>query len=161
MIHDPLVKSQLPTQKPDRVFGLRKTKAFDAVLDMLESPANAMIDRVSSTEAIRCSSFKDCDDPLLFPFLLLEAKPEQISKGFQDIQIQTAFPIWALLRIQEDLQGRAYKDTASGSPLIWFFANRGEYWRVYGCYIISGEKSRYVSFNLNLTIYSPRAQNLF
>jgi len=144
-MHDPLVKFQLPEQRPDRVFGLRKTKAFESALDLLESSTQCIEGRLTERSIFRCSPFKDCNDPLLFPFLILEAKPEKTSKGFDDIQIQTAFPIWALLKIQEGLQAKVSEGTLTVGPLVWFIANRGDYWRIYGCYITKGERPQYVS----------------
>ena len=144
VLHDSLFRSELPSQEPDRVLGLRKTKAFDAFLEAPETQARVTTGHLSDANIIRCSPFQDCDDPLLFPFLILEAKREKRSEGFVDVQIQTAFPIFTLLKLQEDLQHRVSKDTAGGGPLVWFFANRGEYWRVYGCYITKQERSQYV-----------------
>ncbi|ELR07798.1 hypothetical protein GMDG_00419 [Pseudogymnoascus destructans 20631-21] len=61
IMHGPLVeKIQLPKKKPDRIFGLKKTKDFAKILD---------IEGRDNDEDSRCSPFKDCNDPLLFPFL--------------------------------------------------------------------------------------------
>lgn len=54
-------------------------------------------------ELVRSSPFKDGIEPLLFPFLILEAKSGKSSSGFREIQMQTAFPIFALLKLQQDL----------------------------------------------------------
>jgi hypothetical protein len=137
-MHGPLVEILLPKKKPDRIFGLKKTKAFDKILDA---------DRGDSDEASRCSPFKDCNDPLLFPFLIIEAKPEKRSVGFEETQTQTALPIWELLKLQENIRTEVSTESYSASPLVWFFANRGDSWRVHGCYVTQNEPKQYVSFN--------------
>jgi hypothetical protein len=80
----------------------------------------------------------------LFPFLILEAKSEKSSNGFNDIQTQTAFPILALLKLQEDLLAQVPDGDVADGPLIWFFANRGDSWRVYGCCLSGEQPSGYV-----------------
>ena len=137
IMHRPLVEIQLPNKKPDRIFGLKKTKAFAKILD-----ADGRDD-----EAPRCSPFKDCNDPLLFPFLIIEAKPEKKSVGFEETQTQTALPIWGLLKLQESIRADVSRESHSASPLVWFFANRGDSWRVYGCYATQNEPKQYVSCN--------------
>jgi len=92
IIHDPPVQWELTTHKPDRVFGLQKTKAFETALSLLDE------------SFAEYSPFKACDDHLLLPFLILEAKQEKSSDSFEDIQTQTAFPIWTLLKLQENLR---------------------------------------------------------
>jgi len=134
IIHDPRVQSELPTRKPDRVFGLRKTKAFETALNVLDE------------SVAEYSPFKACDDPLILPFLILEAKQEKSSDSFEDIQNQTAFPIWALLRLQENLRFHTAEQSSSVSPLVWFLANRGDYWRLYGCCTTNNPSKKYVRF---------------
>ncbi|OBT89299.1 hypothetical protein VE02_02609 [Pseudogymnoascus sp. 03VT05] len=135
IMHGPLVeKIQLPKKKPDRVFGLKKTKAFAKILD---------VEGRDNDEDSRCSPFKDSIDPLLFPFLIIEAKPEKKSVGFDETQTQTAFPIWELLRLQESIRAEASRESQSACPLVWFFANRGDSWRLYGCYVTQTEPKRY------------------
>lgn len=109
-------------------------------------------DRPTLRDAIKFSPFKEGIEPLLFPFLILEAKSEGSAQGFDAIQTQTAFPIWALLRLQEDLHSRATDAELGTSPLVWFFANRGDAWRVFGCYISdsqAGRSKNYVGFILS------------
>lgn len=65
-------------------------------------------------------------------------------------QRQTAFPIWKLLILQENLEiASKAKLEELGGPLVWFFANRGQVWKLYICYILhdSAGKSSYVSRN--------------
>jgi hypothetical protein len=148
ILHDPLIRSQLSKQKPDRVYGLQATKNFDQLLSKTASGSLGAIDGTSVGEIVRSSPFKEGTEPLLFPFLILEAKSESSSNGFGDIQIQTAFPIFALLKLQEDLQAQATESESGVAPLVWFFANRGDAWRIYGCFVSNSETSRYVRVRL-------------
>ena len=134
MLHNPLLQCNLPKQEPDRVYGLQETKNFK---DLFSRPTVRSSNLRGKTigESVRSSPFKDVSDPLLFPFLILEAKSDKSSNGFDDISIQTAFPTYALLRLQEELARQVNDDKLDGGPLVWFFANRGDAWRVYGCYV--------------------------
>ena len=145
ILHEPLLRSELPKQEPDRVYGLQATQNFEDFLSRPMANPSAENQGFSVGECIRSSSFKEGTDPLLFPFLVLEAKAEKSSNGFADIQTQTMFPIRALLKLQEDLQKATKHATDSGlGPLVWFFANRGDSWRVYGCYVTEDEPAHYV-----------------
>ncbi len=98
-------------------------------------------------EAIRFTPFKQVGEPLLFPFLILEAKSAK-GDDFDSIQKQTAFPIRTLLKIQADLRNECEQRISwQGGPLVWFLYNRGEDWRVAACFVenIDGEES-YVCF---------------
>jgi hypothetical protein len=86
-------------------------------------------------------------DPLLFPLLILEAKREKDAQNFEQMEIQTGFPIKNTLKLQYDLmKTRGNTMDVPGGPLVWFFASRGEDWRVYGA-VINEEECRpnYVS----------------
>jgi hypothetical protein len=148
IIHDPLIRSELPRHEPDRVYGLQATKNFNQLLSQTASSSMGASDGTTVGERVRSSPFKEGTEPLLFPFLILEAKSESSTSGFGDIQFQTAFPIFALLKLQEDLQAQAKAPELGAIPLVWFFANRGDAWRVYGCFVSNSENSRYVSFRL-------------
>src|SRR5262245_9495571 len=127
IIHDPRVVDFRPPRKyPDRIFGLKKTKTVANLLDA---------DRGIGNLTLRCSPFRDLNDPLLFPFLIIEAKPERHSIGFEETQMQTALPIWALLNLQESVRIECSSAADSSPSLVWFIANRGDAWRVYGCYV--------------------------
>jgi hypothetical protein len=54
-------------KKPDRIYGLRQTTNFETVLLTLRQP-------------VRTNPFEDMIEPLLFPFLILEAKSERSPK---------------------------------------------------------------------------------
>jgi hypothetical protein len=127
-------------RRPDRVYGLRETDTFEGLLEQVakESPPRDTI-----RQWIRTSPFKDMAQPLLFPFLILEAKSEKSSDGFEQIQCQTAFPIKLLLQLQDGLQRKAIQVSSPG-PLLWFLSCRGDTWRVHGCYIRDEEVRSYV-----------------
>jgi hypothetical protein len=151
IIHDSLLRSQLPKQEPDRVYGLQETNNFEKLLSSPVPRALTNDDDITLRDFVKSSPFKDGVEPLLFPFLILEAKSGKSSSGFYEIQTQTAFPIFALLKLQEDLLAQVRKvGTAGGGgggavkPLIWFLANRGDAWRVYGCCLSESEPTRYV-----------------
>jgi len=148
IIHDPLIRSEITKHEPDRVYGLQATKNFNQLLSQTASGSLGASDGTTVGERVRSSPFKEGTEPLLFPFLVLEAKSESSSSGFGDIQNQTAFPIFTLLRLQEDLQAQAKASELGVIPLVWFFANRGDAWRVYGCFVSNSETSRYVRFRL-------------
>jgi hypothetical protein len=87
--------------------------------------------------------------PLLFPFLLSEAKRESSAEGFEQMEIQTCFPIKHALQLQYDLL-HTHGNTMDvpGCPLIWFLANRGEDWRVYAGHVQVREgRLKYVGIN--------------
>jgi len=130
-------------RKPDRVYGLRETRNFEAILDQI--PSSNSQSGATVRDSIRTSPFKDTDtmESLIFPFLILEAKSEQ-SDGFEQIQCQTAFPIQALLKLQDNLQRKAI-GVSTPAPFLWFLACRGDAWRVYGCYIRDKEPESLVS----------------
>ena len=79
---------------------------------------------------------------MLLPFLVLEAESNVAKEKFDDIKIQTAFPIRILLKLQEDLRVQSENFKRSSSPpLVWFLANKGFQWQIYGCWtetLVSG-----------------------
>lgn len=110
---DPLVQTGLQPRAPDCVFGLRETKCFNT--------------QDAARHGLRQSPYKD--GQVLYPFLIIEAKSEKGSPGFESIENQTAFPIRTLLKLQYDLAMASGRDVR---PLVWFLANQGDDWRVYG-----------------------------
>lgn len=161
IIHDPLLRSKLPKQEPDRVYGLQETNNFEKLLSTPVPNALANDANVTLRELVRNSPFKDGVEPLLFPFLILEAKSGKSSSGFYEIQTQTAFPIFALLKLQEDLLAQVQDGGVANGPLIWFFANRGDAWRVYGCCLSDSEPTRYVRILSNSFYHGILDQNKY
>jgi hypothetical protein len=154
IIHDPLLRSQLPKQEPDRVYGLQVTDNFEKLLSTSLPSTIANDSDVTLGETVRSCPFKEGVESLLLPFLVLEAKSEKSSNGFNDIQTQTAFPIFALLKLQEDLLAKVPEGHMADGPLIWFFANRGDVWRIYGCCLSDGEPTGYVCILPNVSYQS-------
>ncbi|KEF62473.1 uncharacterized protein A1O9_00446 [Exophiala aquamarina CBS 119918] len=132
--HDPEIASQLPgRQKPDRVYGFRATARFKRLLYCTLSSSGTLIG-----ESVKHSPFpnKNNNEPLLFPFLVLEAKSERGNGSFTQIETQTAFTIRTLLDLQYGLK----KASGPGSqwkaePLVWFIGYKGEYWRISAAYV--------------------------
>jgi hypothetical protein len=111
-------------------------------------------------KAFQFTPFEERARRLIFPFLISEAKTER-GDSFDACERPTAFPIWKLLRMQELLQARSKQGlTEQGGSLVLVFANRGEEWRLYGCFANIEEDNRdqhtsYVSYPLQtLTNYS-------
>jgi hypothetical protein len=146
VIHDPLLRSELPRKEPDRVYGLQATKNFEKLLSTSIGSPSDSDDQITLRDVVRSSPFKESAEPLLFPFLILEAKSDTSACGFDDIQNQTAFPIMSLLKLQHDLYTQVPGNNSNG-PLLWFLANRGDVWRVYGCCVTEGESTNYVGFH--------------
>ena len=136
--HEEAVRLALARREhPDRVYGLRKTTVFeDALCRPSSQHTHANGGPKLVNEAIKITPFKRKDgEPLLFPFLILEAKSAK-GDDFDSMQKQTAFPIRTLLKMQADLQDLSGKEIAwQGGPLVWFLYNRGEDWRVAACFV--------------------------
>ena len=92
------------------------------------------------------SPFGDKCEPLLFLFLILEAKTNE-SSSFQLIETQTAFPIRALLQLQHEL--RSHAEILLPFPLVWFLASRGSEWRIYACFIETSDIIRALNWQSN------------
>lgn len=106
----------LPIRRPDRVLALEATADLGTW--------------AAQKSRIKHTPF-DEDKKALYPFLVLEAKAEKHSIGFEAIEVQTAFPIRACLKLQCDLQQAYGTEAKPLNPLVWFIANQGDEWRVY------------------------------
>ncbi|KAN0096873.1 hypothetical protein V8E51_015678 [Hyaloscypha variabilis] len=132
---------ELRPRKPDRVHGLQQTKFFtqarqaltaDIQMRTMEAATAAGVDETLT--AFQFTPFEDRARPLVFPYLISETKTER-GDSFEACERQTAFPIWNLLKLQENLQVCSQQRLEEqGGPFVWFFANRGEEWRLYGCF---------------------------
>ena len=121
-------------QQPDGIYGLRQTRNFEEALYVHAHNEYDQSDKLVA-DLITASPLSTDGDPLLFPFLLLEAKSGKASDDWHSIKLQTAFPIQACLKVQRDLQTK----TARGydwenEPLVWFFMNKGEDWQLCAAY---------------------------
>ncbi|RYP93668.1 hypothetical protein DL770_000199 [Monosporascus sp. CRB-9-2] len=127
-----------PRKRPDRIHGLQQTKNFDMILqspyahdDPPHQPSRLVEDVVKTT-----LNPDNGGSPLLFPFLILEAKREKGTENFEQMEIQTSFPIKHALQLQYDLLHTCGNTMdVPGGPLVWFLANRGEDWRVYAGHV--------------------------
>jgi len=96
-------------------------------------------------EVIKTTVAKHKNKLLLFPFLVIEAKAED-REGPHACDIQTAFPIWKMLKIQEELQEKTGKSLNYRGPLLWYISYQGTNWEVSGCYTAERNgKPSYVS----------------
>jgi hypothetical protein len=96
-------------QEPDRVYGLRMTKRLERLLQWTEDK-RVTSGGVMIGESIRSNPFRPDGEPIVFPFLVLEAKSEKSTNNFSDIETQTAFTIHLLLTLQEDLRKATGED---------------------------------------------------
>lgn len=139
------------------MYGLSQTSRFENILDKVLDDTNQisvaevrhMVD--SGTEEVLVRNFLQATpfhrhgEPLLFPFLMMEAKSEG-GGGFSRCGIQTSLPIWSLLKIQERLSQHGAPLNELGGPLLWYIAYLGDEWRVSGCVTaIERDQSSYVS----------------
>ena len=139
-------KLHLPKQEPDRVFGLRQTQNIERLLSAPMPDLNGEKNDASLGDFLKPSPFKDESEPLVYPFLILEAKSEKSSSGYADIQTQTLFPILSLLKLQDELSTQVIeRGNNYFAPLVWFLGYRGDGWRVYGCYEEEDSPKQYVS----------------
>lgn len=151
-------------ERPDRVYGLRQTRNIENLMfdevdrmfhedpDLIGKQVNEIVDQPLS----------QVGDPILFPFLVLEAKSSSAGDSWHAIQMQTAFSIKTLLDTQHRLHSvvgaRSKWETG---PLVWFLANRGEDWRISLAYTEAVRAKprtvgtiEYVSPNFRLAIHS-------
>ncbi|KIX09366.1 uncharacterized protein Z518_00445 [Rhinocladiella mackenziei CBS 650.93] len=144
---DPISKALPREQKPDRVYGFRKTSRFSRLLD--EEILGPQFEGRELRDILECSPFNEMRDQVLFPFLVLEAKSET-GDSFDDIEIQTALVIKKLLDIQFKLQLATGKRSQWRSgPLVWFLSSRGDDWRVAAaCVEMHDNRTRYDVYNL-------------
>lgn len=176
VIYDDLVKSHLPKQAPDRVFGLQNTPSFRTLLDSSARPEIRTAPDDTVSDLITSTPFKTEGDPLLFPFLVLEAKSESSSRGSEAILTQSFFPIRALLKLQNDLRSYSPKGEIKWEPLVWFLASRGDNWKLYCGTVVKGENeepTKYVSSprvigllkqhesNISTDIFATRKQHSY
>lgn len=136
VVHDQQVLEDLPKKGlPDRIYGLRMTKRLERLLLWSEDKRPTSGGKTIG-ESIRTSPFRADGEPVVFPFLIVEAKSEKGRDSFSDIEVQTAFAIRTLLKIQQDLHEAAGEESESeASPLVWFFSYKGDQWRVSAAFV--------------------------
>ncbi|CRG87257.1 hypothetical protein PISL3812_04274 [Talaromyces islandicus] len=123
--HSPPLADQLPQeQKPDHTYGLRQTRNFENLL--LTPLPNGFVEDLFQNQPHSTSG-----EPILFPFLVLEAKAGNAADDWHSIRLQTVFPIYTYLNAQQSLRSAAaHKSRWRSGPLVWFFMSRGEDWRI-------------------------------
>lgn len=121
-------------ESPDRVYGLKETADFKMLLDGADK--RAPVSSRSLRDTVEFSPFDPDGEPLLYPFLIMEAKS---SKGNDHIeaQMQTAFVIRRLLNLQSDLKRTAGEERPQETeqPLVWFISWRAEQWHISAAFI--------------------------
>jgi hypothetical protein len=120
-------------ESPDRVYGLKQTEDFKLLLNGADKRAPGST--LSLRDTVEFSPFSPGGEPLLYPFLILEAKS---SKGddHMEAQMQTAFVIRRLLNLQSDLKRAAGEERQwETGPLVWFISWRAEQWSISAAFI--------------------------
>ncbi|KAL2839513.1 hypothetical protein BJY01DRAFT_250467 [Aspergillus pseudoustus] len=117
-------------RKPDRVYGLRQTLAFEECLP------SVMLNNEPLKHQFSKQPHPPSGEPLLYPFLVVEAKGCKASDDWDSICLQTAFPIYTYLNTQQRLRDATARlgGGSISAPLVWFIMSRGEDWRVYLAY---------------------------
>ncbi|KAL4860378.1 hypothetical protein BDV12DRAFT_205140 [Aspergillus spectabilis] len=115
-------------RKPDRVYGLRATRIFNHYLSRVLDTGQTV------EESIRTTPFKPATEPLIFPFLLLEAKSDDAKDRFED-----------------GMEG--LKSSAPGEsrfePFVWYFGSKGDEWRLYATYTMLNQRGE-TDYNFQL-----------
>lgn len=124
-------RNQQSTEEPDRVYGLKQAGDFNFILN-----SAAKIDPSKRLrDTIEISPFFEEREPLLFPFLIMEAKSAK-QGDTAAVELQSAFCIRRLLLLQHNLKEKTGPETQwKTGPLVWFFHWYGERWTVTGCFV--------------------------
>ncbi|PKS08714.1 hypothetical protein jhhlp_004767 [Lomentospora prolificans] len=144
IVYYPEVQAILGKRKlsPDRIYGLRKTKRFERILYREDKRKSSSKGKYIGDNT-RTTPFCPDGEPVLFPFLVIEAKSEKGGAPFSSIEAQTAFAIRELLLVQDELRQAAEDDMDwDAAPLAWFLSYRGEQWRVSAAFIKWVNKQR-------------------
>jgi hypothetical protein len=134
-------------EKPDRVYGLMQTENFKILLDSADKRVPLDEDIRILRHTLEVSPFKRDREPLLFPFIIIEAKSDTVGDTAA-VEMQTAFCIRRLLMLQDGLRAATGEESLwQTGPLLWFFAWHGNEWEIKGSFIDSSSTStpRYVS----------------
>ncbi|KUL88773.1 hypothetical protein ZTR_03545 [Talaromyces verruculosus] len=124
-------RNQQDKEEPDRVYGLKQAGDFNFVLNSAakSDPSKRLRD------TIEISPFFEEREPLLFPFLIMEAKSSKQGDPAA-VELQSAFCIRRLLLLQHNLKEKTGQETQwKTGPLVWFFHCYGERWTVTGCFV--------------------------
>jgi hypothetical protein len=139
--HDPplpVLRRKAKQQKweePDRVYGLKETDNFKMLLNSADKRASLDSNTRRLRESLEVSPFSQEGEPLLFPFLILEAKSGREGDSAA-VEMQTAFCIRRLLKLQHDLRMATEEETLwKSGPLVWFLNWYGERWSIAASFV--------------------------
>ncbi|UKZ79044.1 hypothetical protein TrVFT333_006795 [Trichoderma virens FT-333] len=150
--HGPEIGKELGKREhPDRVYGLRKTRNIELLLYDIAAQRPDPEVSTDSGQTGRPFALRFMNPPMnekgdhqLFPFLVLEAKTGS-SDDWHAINMQTAFSIRTFLDSQQQLYSAASAlSDWKAKPMVWFFSNKGENWRLCAAYTedASAERDR-------------------
>jgi hypothetical protein len=140
-------RSKKKYEQPDRVYGLWQTENFKELLDSADKRVPLDEDTRTLRHTLEVSPFKRDREPLLFPFLIIEAKSDAVGDSAA-VEMQSAFCIRRLLMLQDGLRAATGEESLwQTGPLVWFFTWHGYEWSIKGSFIdgISSPTPRYVS----------------
>lgn len=124
-----------------------ETENLKALLDSADGRVADDGEEKLLRDTLEASPFKRSREPLLFPFLLIEAKSDTTGDA-AGVEMQSAFAIERLLRVQDQLRPAADAETGwITEPVVWFFGWHGQDWYVKGSFIndATGPDPKYVS----------------
>ncbi|KAI9797022.1 MAG: hypothetical protein M1833_005855 [Piccolia ochrophora] len=126
IIHSPELMKKLPKgEQPDRVYGLQQTRNFEDKL-YASLPGNRHV-----RDLLQRSPLSEDGHPLLFPFMVAEAKSGTSGDDWHSIKLQTAFTIYTFLEVQQTIKlATEERSRWHAGPLVWFFMNKGSDWRL-------------------------------
>ncbi|OKL63648.1 hypothetical protein UA08_00507 [Talaromyces atroroseus] len=128
-------------EQPDRVYGLVQTENFKVLLDSADKRVPLDEDTRILRHTLESSPFKRDREPLLFPFLIVEAKPDTVGDSAA-VEMQTAFCIRRLLMLQDGLRAATgVKSRWHAGSLVWFFAYHGNEWSIKASFTDYGDSS--------------------
>ncbi|KAL6229951.1 hypothetical protein BDW75DRAFT_83468 [Aspergillus navahoensis] len=137
-------------ERPDRVYGLIETQNIKTLLDSPDQRRAFDSQGKTLRDILEVSPFKGDRKPLLFPFLLIEAKADTVGDS-AGVEMQSAFTIQRLLMVQDELRtATRFESMWATGPLVWFFGWHGQNWYVKGSFIdrTSGSSPRYCIVDL-------------
>ncbi|KAL4944074.1 hypothetical protein BDV06DRAFT_188256 [Aspergillus oleicola] len=123
-------KSGKKYEQPDRVYGLYQTENFKMLLNLPDKRLPHDGDRRFLRHTLNVTPYKSDLEPLLFPFILVEAKSDTVGDA-AGVDLQSAFSLRRLLLLQEELRAATESETVwRPEPMVWYFSYHGYYWRV-------------------------------
>jgi hypothetical protein len=140
-------KSSKKYEQPDRVYGLIETQNFKALLDSANKRVTLDSEEQLLRDTLEASPFRGDRKPLLFPFLLIEAKSDTVGDS-AGVEMQSAFTIQRLLTVQGELRTATGAETRwLTGPLVWFFGWHGQDWHIKASFVDDavGSLSKFVS----------------